>query len=478
MLFCMPHLIDFLAFRAQLDPAGVAIQTPTTALTWRRSFRLVLGVAKRLRALGMQPGQVAITALRNPEVDWIVTLALFHEAAVSCSNHSVDALPPTVKPDWLITDRAREKLEAGHTVLIDSDWLSAALADSGPVEPRDYASPDSVARLVLTSGTTGRSKAVGLSIRHILGRADRGMVLRGAHTAVCTLGIGTAAALNFAVTCLVTGAPYLVGKTLQDFLDMARQHKVQGVMSTPAQLAGLVDLLERDKEPLRGVDIVRSGGGSLSRALVERIGRNITGNILALYGSTETFGMCAFKPTVHTDPATVGFAAPTSFVEVVDANGKPLPANEEGVVRVRTTDMVAGYYGDEAETARSFRDGWFYPGDRGAIDANGCLTLAGREGDMLNIGGVKIDPAPLDRLLAEAPGIKDAAVFVTTNKSGAERLAAAIVAGPDFDLPALRHWLADKQPKNGPKIVLKVDAIPRNAMGKVMRRLLTERFVR
>ena len=476
MLIRMLNLIDHLTFRATLEPACAAVCTPDLSITWKQLLLVVKGAARRLRLAGLQPGQVAVTSMRNQEVDWVLTLALFHEAALSCSSETLDALPSSVTADWFITDRKSPAKASAKTIVIDNDWLAAARDEYEPIDARNYESSDALVRLVLTSGTTGRGKAVALTLGQVIGRAERGMALRGAHTGISTLGLATAADFNFAVTCLMTDAPLMVPRTMRDAVDLIRQHGLEGILSTPTQLAAIVDLLEAAGEVLDSVKMVRCGGGSMSSRLVERIRRNITTNILALYGSTEAFGMCAFKPTPRSNPAVAGHAGPDAKVEVVDAQGQSLPRGEVGLVRVKTPFMVAGYYGDEAESARSFRDGWFYPGDRGAIAADGRLVLAGREGDLLNHGGVKFDPTVLDRFLAEVEGIKDAAVFLAPTESGVTRVAAAVVAGADFNAAALRTVLAARFPTYAPTLFVNVAKIPRNAMGKVMRPALSSSY--
>src|SRR5690606_316615 len=115
------------------------------------------------------------------------------------------------------------------------------------------------------------------------------------------------------------------------------------------------------------------------------------------------------------DPFDAGHITPGSSVEVVDEDDVPLPQGEVGRIRHRSFGMVHEYVGEPEATARAFRGGWFYPGDLGFIRSDGGLTLTGRETEVLNAGGVKIDPNRVDHAAMENPSVSDACCFEYTS---------------------------------------------------------------
>ena len=162
-------------------------------------------------------------------------------------------------------------------------------------------------------------------------------------------------------------------------------------------------------------------------------------------------------------------------IEIVDENDVPLTQNSEGIIRVKTNGMSDGYLNNLEATQTHFKNGWFYPGDRGHIDEKGRLVLAGRSSEIINIGGVKIAAHLLDDHAKSYPDIKDAAAFTFIDKLGVEVVGIALVASPSINLQTFANFFAkgiDK--KLVPQRILKVGKIPRNSMGKVVRHQLTE----
>jgi fatty-acyl-CoA synthase len=162
--------------------------------------------------------------------------------------------------------------------------------------------------------------------------------------------------------------------------------------------------------------------------------------------------------------------------EAIDEDGRRLRAGERGVLRFRSPTLVGGYIGDAAATGKSFRDGWFYPGDIGSIDAGGYLVLAGRTDDRLNLGGRKVDPGLIEQALNDHAGVAEsAATAVPLGELGQMTLVAVVVRRPGTQVePAeLIDWCAARVGRSlAPAVVAFTDALPRNENGKIRRGLL------
>jgi long-chain acyl-CoA synthetase len=167
---------------------------------------------------------------------------------------------------------------------------------------------------------------------------------------------------------------------------------------------------------------------------------------------------------------------PGSNIEVVDEQDQLVPEGVAGRIRQRSLGMAGGYLGDPAATERAFRDGWFYSGDLGFIRPDGGLTLTGRESEVLNAGGVKVDPNRLDQFALTNPAVLDACSFDYATASGIRQIGIALVAEDGLDVEALIAELAGEFGAASPKLVARVDTIPRTVTGKPLRRELAERY--
>jgi acyl-CoA synthetase (AMP-forming)/AMP-acid ligase II len=155
-------------------------------------------------------------------------------------------------------------------------------------------------------------------------------------------------------------------------------------------------------------------------------------------------------------------------VEVVDEDHRPVAQGREGAVRTRGPGMATQYLGDPQGTAENFRDGWFYPGDMGRFDEDGCLRLTGRMRELMNIGGVKLAPDRVDELFSGMAGVRDIASFALPAPQG-DQLCIAVVPGEGFDEQAILSRYRDAFPKHAPPRLLRVEQVPRNEMRKVQR---------
>src|SRR5262249_6897898 len=138
---------------------------------------------------------------------------------------------------------------------------------------------------------------------------------------------------------------------------------------------------------------------------------------------------------------TVGKSMPNQEVRIVDEDGLPVGAGEEGEVVVRGPNVFRGYYGLPDETRRALRDGWLHTGDLGRLDAGGHLTISGRKKAMINVGGMKVSPAEVEEVLHQIEGVR-AACVVAGHHPVLGEVVKAFVEAPEGGLSAeevIRH---------------------------------------
>jgi long-chain acyl-CoA synthetase len=145
-------------------------------------------------------------------------------------------------------------------------------------------------------------------------------------------------------------------------------------------------------------------------------------------------------------------------------------------VRIRGPNLFQRYWNKPAETAAAFHDGWFDTGDLGRLDENGFLTLVGRKHDLIIVSGYNVYPQVVERVIGECPGVAECAVFGLADEKRGETVAAAIVrSDAALDETALSTWCSQRLVHyQQPRKFLFVDQLPRNSLGKVLRRELSQ----
>jgi malonyl-CoA/methylmalonyl-CoA synthetase len=215
-----------------------------------------------------------------------------------------------------------------------------------------------------------------------------------------------------------------------------------------------------------------SGSAALPVSTLERW-KEISGHtLLERYGMTE-IGMALSNP-LHGErvPGSVGTPLPGVEVQLVGENAEQVTPGIAGEIEVRGSTVFTEYWGKPEATRAAFRDGWFRTGDTAVIE-NGVYRILGRTNiDILKTGGHKVSALEIEEALREHPSVAECAVVGLPDAEWGERIAAAVVLndGGDLDLPSLRIWARKSlAPHKLPSRLLVVDALPRNAMGKVMK---------
>jgi amino acid adenylation domain-containing protein len=344
---------------------------------------------------------------------------------------------------------------------------------------------DGVALLLQSSGTTARPKIVPLS---------HGNLLAGA-SAVCeVLALGptdrTLAAMPlFHVHGIVATllAPLLAGGSVvccqhrspPRLLAQLATLRPTWLSASPTLLLGLLEAAERSgmQSPPHQLRVLRSVTMPLAPTLRTRLEAVFRVPVLEVYGMTEAASqVCSSRlPASGVDrrPGTVGPASGPE-VAVLGPDGTPRPRGVSGEVVIRGACVTRGYEGEPQNGWRLDARGepWFSTGDEGSLDESGCLTLHGRFKEMFNRGGMKVTPARVDAALSRHPAVREALAFAVPHPTLGEELAAAVVvsAGATIDEEALRDYVATILPAHEvPSRILRVDALPRAAGGKLRR---------
>jgi malonyl-CoA/methylmalonyl-CoA synthetase len=206
---------------------------------------------------------------------------------------------------------------------------------------------------------------------------------------------------------------------------------------------------------------------------MEAFGERFGHVILERYGMTETLMNVSNPYHGERRPGTVGFPLPMTSVRIVDESMRDVPDGTSGELLVRGPNVCRGYWNRPDAEATAFVEGWFRTGDVGVRALDGYITLEGRRSDLIISGGFNIYPREIEELLAEQPGVAEAAVVGVKDAARGEVPVAYVVCGDDVDLDALgatvRTQLASFKV---PRAFVRVPVLPRTALGKVQRHLL------
>lgn len=477
MLAALQHLHQ----QAEERPDHPALVTVDEAITFAQLHRMVAAVTRRLRDLGIAPRQLIATDL-PPALDWIVTLALLRLATRSVSAAGAE-VPPALAVDALLARPGAATRPAHRVVTIDRLWIDQVVDEALDADEPDnrvvlYPRADAVCRVILTSGTTGTPRGAELSVAAVEHRlAHLAQYWTDDRIELNLMPLSTTGGFHTALACLQHGTPYLVAeRTDERTARLAADQQVQVLAGSPVQIGRLLQAVREHRIPLPALEEVRMAGAAPTPALLAAIADTFGVAVRSVYGSTEGGGVTTRQLRAGDDPADVGIPLASIRLEVVDERDAPLPPGETGAIRYRGAGLASGYGTPDAE--RSFRGGWFYPGDHGHLTPGGSLVLSGRESDLVNLGGVKVDPGAIDAEVDGFAGVIDAAAFVLERTPGVPELGLAVVAAPGADLRALDQHLRQRLPLRHPTVFGAVAAIPRNRMGKVERARLTAEFRR
>jgi acyl-CoA synthetase (AMP-forming)/AMP-acid ligase II len=477
------NIADLVLYQCRQQPPAPALCAPGSELglvSYARLERFIHNIGQRAHALGLARGDVAAILIRDPILHVAFILGLSRIGVVTVSVRSPD-LPKELQVAALISATPVRFSNAGRAIIIDTAWTEGdglALSDSQIGVGRD----DELHRVSLTSGTTGEAKAVGFSQQMVLARVYHYFWVLGVPMSNCSRvfvdpGLATAFGYFAVMYILARGGMVMFrGSEPVETMQALGLYKVQGVIAAPAAVAEFADYYEKVPAFASGLESIYMGGSLLSQELSNRIRAELCSNLNYGYGSTEAGIVAVTSAKFATSiRGAVGYVAPALAVEAADDAGRPLPAGEVGRIRIGGPLCVGGYIGDPEASAKSFKDGWFYPGDLGTVTADRMLVLAGREAAVLNVGGDKISPERIEHVLMSYPAIAQAGVAGVPDSLGIERICAAVVWRSLADEMGLQEHCRKLLPAEFvPSRFVAVTTIARNETGKIDRRELVK----
>ena len=257
------------------------------------------------------------------------------------------------------------------------------------------------------------------------------------------------------------------------------EERVTTLLAVPAMLNFMLQVPGHERYDTSTLRWIMSGAAPVPVTLIEAYAKRGI-EIHQVYGLTESCGpACLISPDEAIAKAgSTGKAFFHTDVRVVDEHGRDIPAGGVGEVLVRGAHIMQGYWNRPEATAETIRDGWLYTGDLATIDAEGYVYIQDRKKDMIISGGENIYPAEIENVVLSHPHVRDVAVIGQASAKWGESPLAVVVKG-DTALTAeavIQHCQGKLARYKQPRAVRFVDEIPRNPAGKMLKRVLRERF--
>lgn len=477
------HVIE----RGRASPHADALIGPQGPLPYGHLAHLIRTTTTWLAEVGIAEGATVGIKIAHPIEHMIISLALAHRGATQ-----VSFAPDTPElQERAFAERAGvTAVVAGNAPVSGANLpvvhfdLARMSHPAAPIDERVHCpKPLAPFIFVLGSGTTGTPKLIALS--HELYFQRLLMVphssIAAADKVLSFMQVHYLSGKMVAWAALVRGAAAVFAppaELVDRFEAIVNRYEIAYVRATPIHAR---QLLDRATRPL-SVPSIRLFGISSARVdppLRRGVAERITPRLTVAYGTNETAIVSAALPPIALQvPTCVGAPLEGIKLEIVDDNDRVLGPGQPGNIRMRSPWGVTGYLGDDAATARFFRNGWFCPGDLGEFTSQGLLIHHGRADDMMLYDGINIFPGEIEQVLLEHPAVSEAAAFPIKSERHHQIPAAAVVLRFPAELREISEFARQRLGVRTPRIISPCDRLPRTSTGKVLKSQLAEELMR
>ena len=375
------------------------------------------------------------------------------------------------------------------------------IASSDPEDRFPEADGGDLTMVLYTAGTTGRPKGVMLShdsfSSYILANvspADPDVEERN----ILTVPMYHVAGVQGVMAAVYGGRTVIMQRQFEplEWMGLVQEERANRAMMVPTMLKMLMDHPRFPDHDLESLDVVTYGAAPMPLETIRRAIRELPGvHFINAFGQTETASTITMLPpedhVLDGTPEEVerslrrleSIGKPLDDVEVaiVDEDGEPVEQGEVGEIVARGDRLMKGYWNSDEATAEAIRGGWLHTGDLGYFDEDGYIFLAGRARDFIKRGGEMISPEEVERVLDSHPAVDESAVIGVPDVDWGERVRAVVVLKPGHAVEEseiseyCRLRLASfKKPES----VVFAPELPRNALGKMLKRVVREQFGR
>lgn len=500
---------EMLARNARKFPEKVCLVEGEARLTYRQFNTRVNRLAHALAGLGVDRGDKVALLLFNCSAMLECYFALAKLGAVAVpvnfrlAGPEIAYIVDNADARLFILDSAFEQTVAGirdqlprvekyivspeNKLLPDALVYEQVLQVGSGEEPGWLVQDDDLLLIMYTSGTTGKPKGAMLSHKNILGNVLSCTADIPTHfdsRYLCVPPLFHVAALAMAMQNFYLGATVYLMKAFDPaaVVRTIQAERITSIFLVPAMWNFLLQVPELEKYDLSSLEIAITGAAIMPVQLKQRLLQIFPGlQLFDAFGQTEMSPVTTLLKPADTlrKAASVGRPVLNTEIRVVDDNNNDVPVGQVGEIVYRGWGLCQGYYKNPQATAEAMAGGWFHSGDLVRLDEEGFVYVVDRKKDMLITGGENVYPAEVEEVLYRHEKVLEAAVIGIPDAKWGESVHAVIVPKPGVQLTAEeiisfcgQHLAGYKKPRS----VEFVDALPRNAAGKVLKTRLREQY--
>jgi len=352
--------------------------------------------------------------------------------------------------------------------------------------------------IMFTAGTTGVPKGVMLtheSFSSLLLSTVNPADPDSEETNLLTVPLYHIAGLQAALAAIYGGRTMLIMRQFEpeEWMTLVQRHRADRAMLVPTMLKHVMEHPRFDEFDLSSLDVITYGAASMPLEVIKDAINKFPGaRFINAFGQTETASTITMLPpedhVLEGTPEEIdqklrrltSIGKPLEDVEVriVDEDGNPVPTREVGEIVARGSRMMRGYWQQEAATQDAIRSGWIYTGDLGYQDEDDYIYLSGRAKDFIKRGGEMVSPEEVEQVLMSHPKVEDAAVIGVPDVEWGEEVRAVVVGreGGVNEEELIQYCNQLLASFKRPRSVVFIDELPRNVMGKVLKRDLREQY--
>lgn len=499
----LKRYVDLVAEAARRTPGKTGVVWLERRLTYGELDERAARLGAALRARGLEPGdRVALLAANELE---------YLEVQAACIRSGFTLVPLNVRLampelEYILRDSAPAALIAGRTEEERSERLAGAagigllvglgsprrieaydelLAGAEPDPEADPLDLELVTTILYTSGTTGRPKGAMIDRAGMTAR----VFVNALETEARADDVWVQSLPMFHIAAFLAYAWAFRGATLvmlpaftpRDCLETLEREGGTATVLVPTTIHMLLEDPAIDEFDLSALRLIVYGGASIEPSLLRRALERFGCAFHQQYGMTETGAQSILRPSDH-DPdddellASAGRDAASFEVRIVDPHDRPLPAGEIGEVVCRGPAVMSGYWNLPKATSETLRNGWMHTGDLGYRDSRGYLHIVDRRNDLIVTGGENVYPSEVEAALTAHPLVREAAVIGLPDPKWGQVVTAVLVTDAESD-EELESYLRERLAGYKlPRRWVRVDELPRNATGKVLKTKLREQL--
>ncbi len=400
-----------------------------------------------------------------------------------------------VKPE-LTTLEHQITLEAPADDFVSYEDL---IANSSDEERFPAADGDDVTIVMFTAGTTGTPKGVMLSHNsfssYILANVEP-VDMEVAEKNILTVPLHHIAGVQAVMAAIYGGRTLVLQRQFDEegWMKLVQDEQVNRAMMVPTMLKRLMDQPSFGSYDLSSLRVITYGAAPMPLEVIKKAIVEFPGTrFINAFGQTETAStITMLPPDAHEiregDPdydqkmkrlGSIGKPLPDVEVRIVDEDGHDVALGENGEIVARGERLMKGYWNREEATRETLRGGWLYTGDLGYWDDEGFIFLSGRAKDFLKRGGEMIAPEEVEQIIMSHPAVDEAAIIGVPDIEWGERVRAIVVRKPGMELTmeeVVEHCRPRMAGFKRPEDVIFIEELPRNPMGKVLKRVLREEY--